>query len=99
MNDNNKNGGQPEAEICMLHKVNGLDEWCSRHECIFWRFIEAQDVRVISRIGCGLQYHERIEGLSEEGAEWLLVMKKRLGNSSPASGRARILFYRRESDK
>lgn len=97
MDDKNKPAKQPE--ICMLHQANGLKEWCTREECVFWRFIEAQDASVVSRVGCGLQYHDRIEGLSGESADWLLSMKKRLRSTSPKSGRARILFRRRESEE
>lgn len=95
--DEMKNGEDPEPDICMLHKVNGLDEWCASEECVFWRFIDAQDAHISSRIGCGLQYHELVGGLSDREAEWLLAMKKRLQSASPKEGRARILFRRRES--
>ena len=95
--DEMKNGEDPEPDICMLHRANGLDEWCSSVECVFWRFIDAQDARISSRIGCGLQYHQLVSGLSARDAEWLLEMKKRLEHASPAGGRTRIFFHRRES--
>lgn len=97
MNKNDKTSEDVTVEICMLHKVNGLDDWCSRSECVFWRLIEAQDTGISNRVGCGLQFHGRIEGLSRKDAGWLMVMKKRLQSTTPTAGKARIIFRRRET--
>lgn len=92
MNSDNK----PAKEECRLCAHQGLDEWCTRESCIFWRMLEVQDEDLSNIKGCGLQFFDIIDSLNPDTAEWLLKMKKRLENTQPAVEKARINFRRRE---
>ncbi|MHB1055933.1 MAG: hypothetical protein ACYC6B_02735 [Thermoleophilia bacterium] len=83
-------------EKCRLHQAQGLEAWCSRESCIYWRLLESQDVVASNEKGCGLQHFGVIEDLTPEMAAWLLNMKKRLENTTPEIAKARITFRRRE---
>jgi hypothetical protein len=83
-------------EKCELHHAGGLEEWCTRQSCIFWRLIEAQDEEESNKTGCGLQHFRVIETLKPDMAEWLLNLKKQLENTNPDKEVARITFKRRE---
>jgi len=83
-------------EPCHLQAALGIDAWCTRERCIYWRLLEAQDVEISSNVGCGIQHHQLVERLTPEMAEWLLSMKKRLENITPEAGKSRITFKRRE---
>lgn len=85
-------------EPCRLHKAQGLEAWCSRDKCIYWRLIDSQDLEMSNEHGCGLQFYEMLDRLSREKAEWLLKMKKRLENTTPEAGKSRITFKRREQE-
>lgn len=87
-----------EREPCKLHKAQGMEAWCSRDKCIYWRLLEVQDLEVSNEQGCGLQFYEMLEGLTPEMADWLLKMKNRLENTTPEAGKARITFKRREQE-
>jgi hypothetical protein len=87
------------CEPCRLHEANGLEAWCSREQCIYWRLLEVQDIEISNEYGCGLQFFQMIEGLSPEMAEWMLKMKKRLENTTPEAGKSRITFKIREQEK
>lgn len=86
-------------ERCQLQKARGIDAWCSRESCIYWRLLEPQDVDVSNVKGCGLQHYGIAADLTPEMAEWLHNMKKRLENTSPEAAKARITFRRREKDQ
>ncbi|MHB8792331.1 MAG: hypothetical protein ACYC6O_03195 [Thermoleophilia bacterium] len=94
MNDNQEINREP----CRLHKAQGLEAWCSRDNCIFWRLIEVQDLDMSNELGCGLQFYELLDSLTPEMAEWLLKMKQRLENTTPEAGKSRITFKRREQE-
>lgn len=81
---------------CKLHGANGIEAWCTRDSCIYWRLLKTQEVDVSNDIGCGLEHYKIIGGLTPEMAEWLLSMKKRLENTTPKAGKSRITFRRRE---
>lgn len=81
---------------CKLHKANGIEAWCTRANCIYWRLLQSQDVDIGNDVGCGLQHYKIVDDLSPEMAEWLLSMKKRLENTTPDAGKSRITFRRRE---
>lgn len=83
-------------EACRLYEANDLESWCTRKHCIYWRLLESQDVSVSNKIGCGLEHHGLMEGISSQTAKWLLSMKKRLEDTTPEIGKARIIFRRRE---
>ncbi|MHB1391385.1 MAG: hypothetical protein ACYCXF_09205 [Thermoleophilia bacterium] len=85
-----------KEEKCRLHEVQGLEAWCTRESCIYWRMLEPQDIDLDNEKGCGLQHFGVLGGLTPEVAAWLLSMKKRLENTSPESAKARITFRRRE---
>lgn len=96
--------GKTPKEKCHLHEANGLEAWCSRESCIYWRLLEPLDVDadsigISNDEGCGLQHYRIVENLSPEMAQWLLSMKKRLENTSPELEKARITFRRREQEK
>ncbi len=85
-------------EKCSLHLANGIEEWCTRDSCIYWRLLETQDIDIGNDVGCGLQHFKIIENLSPEMARWLLTMKKRLENTTPEAEKSRITFRRREEE-
>lgn len=85
-------------EPCRLHKAQGLEAWCSRDKCIYWRLIEPQDLEASNKLGCGLQFYQMLDTLSPEMADWLLKMKSRLENTTPEAGKSRITFKRREQE-
>jgi hypothetical protein len=93
-----------QREPCKLQKARGIDAWCTREECIYWRLLEPQDVdglevkHISNSMGCGLQHYDIISGLTPEMADWLLSMKKRLENTTPESAKARITFRHREEE-
>lgn len=87
---------KPEKEMCHLHKAKGLDAWCTRDKCIYWRLLEAQDVDITNEIACGVRHFGILENVSPEMAEWLLSMKRNLENVTPEVAKARINFRRRE---
>lgn len=89
---------ETEREPCMLQKASGIEAWCSRDRCIYWRLLEVQDLEISNEQCCGLQHYKLIEGLSPEMADWLLKMKKRLENTTPDAGKSRITFKRREKE-
>ncbi len=86
----------PEQERCRLQEALGIEAWCSRNKCIYWRLLDSQDNDMSSVQGCGLQHYGVINGLDEATGNWLLSMKKRLENTTPEYGKARITFRRRE---
>ena len=85
-------------EKCRLHLANGIEAWCTRNSCIYWRLLETQEIDIGNEVGCGLQHFKIIEDLSPEMAKWLLAMKKRLENTTPEAGKSRITFRRREEE-
>ena len=85
-----------KREPCRLHEAGGLEAWCTRERCIYWRLLEAQDIDASNVHGCGLQHYKVMDNLSPEMAEWLLAMKKKLENITPEAGKSRITFKRRE---
>ncbi|RJQ45352.1 MAG: hypothetical protein C4534_04690 [Gaiellales bacterium] len=85
-----------KKEKCQLHKANGLEAWCTRDECIYWRLIDAQDEGISNREACGLQHFGILERLEPDMAEWLLQVKKQLESSDPVTEKSRITFRRRE---
>lgn len=85
-----------EKEQCHLYQVRGIEAWCTRDKCIYWRLLEAQDAHAPNNRGCGLQHYGLIDEITPEMTEWLLSMKKRLENTTPEAGKARITFRRRE---
>jgi hypothetical protein len=85
-----------KREPCRLHAARGIEAWCTREHCIYWRLLQAQDVELSNEQGCGLQHYHLVEGLSPDMAEWLLTMKKRLENTTPEAGKSRITFKHRE---
>lgn len=87
-----------ERERCKLHQARGLEAWCTRDRCIYWRLLEAQDVDMSNEQACGLQHYKITENLSTGMADWLLEMKKRLENTTPEAGKSRITFKRREQE-
>lgn len=87
-----------KREPCRLHEAKGLEAWCTRDRCIYWRLLEVQDLDISNDLGCGLQYYQMVEGLSPEMADWLLKMKNRLENSTPEAGKSRITFKHREKE-
>ena len=87
-----------KRERCHLHAAQGIEAWCTRERCIYWRLLEAQDVDASNVKGCGLQHYRIIESVTPEMAEWLLAMKKRLENTTPEAGKSRINFKRREKE-
>ncbi|MHB9053149.1 MAG: hypothetical protein ACYC5F_04060 [Thermoleophilia bacterium] len=89
---------EKDRERCHLHAANGIDAWCTRERCIYWRLLESQDVDASNVKGCGLQHYQVIESVTPEMAEWLLSMKKRLENTTPEAGKSRITFIRREEE-
>lgn len=94
MNDEQTVSNEP----CRLHEAQGLEAWCSRDKCIYWRLIDSQDLEISNEKGCGLQFYEMLDTLSPEMAEWLLKMKKRLENTTPEAGKSRITFKHREQE-
>jgi hypothetical protein len=88
--------GPGKKEKCELNRVNGVEEWCTRESCVFWRLIEAQDEEVSNTVGCGLQHFLVFKDLMPEMADWLLERKKQLENTNPDQEIARITFKRRE---
>lgn len=89
---------EKKREPCHLHKAQGLEAWCTRERCIYWRLLEAQDMKLSNKQGCGLRHHKVIKDLQPEMAKWLLAMKKRLENTTPEAGKSRITFTRREQE-
>lgn len=87
-----------KREPCRLHEAQGLEAWCSRDKCIYWRLLEVHDLEMSNEQGCGLQFYEMMEGLSPDMADWLLKMKKRLENTTPEAGKSRITFKLREQE-
>lgn len=83
-------------EKCHLCAKQGINEWCSRDRCVFWRLLETQDEDLSNMEGCGLSFFELLDELTPETAEWLLGMKRRLENTRPSEEKARINFRRRE---
>ncbi len=83
-------------ESCLLHEANGLEAWCTREKCIYWRLLDAQDIEVSNSEACGLQHFGIIGKIDSKTAKWLLNMKNRLENTTPEAGKARINFRRRE---
>jgi hypothetical protein len=90
---------ESKKERCRLQEANGIEAWCTRDKCIYWRLLEAQEVDVSNEQGCGLKHFGVFERLDKEMAQWLLTMKRRLENTTPEFGRARINFRRREQKK
>jgi hypothetical protein len=88
-----------DKEPCLLQKARGIEAWCSRESCIYWRLLEPQDVEMSNEKGCGLQHYGIVGDITPEIAEWLTDMKKRLENTTPDAAKARITFRRREEDK
>jgi len=89
---------KPERERCELNAARGIDAWCTRESCIYWRLLQAQDVEVSNVQGCGLQHYSVLNDVTPEMADWLLKMKKRLENTTPESGKSRITFRHREQE-
>lgn len=85
-----------QKERCELHHVNGIEAWCTREKCIYWRLVEAQDEELGNINGCGLRFFKVIDDLKPETARWLLSIKKQLEGSAPEIEKARINFKRRE---
>ncbi len=83
-------------EPCLLHELNGLEAWCTREKCIYWRLLDAQDIEISNEEACGLQYFGIADKIDAGTAKWLLKMKKCLENTTPEVGKARINFRRRE---
>src|SRR5659263_642630 len=69
---------EKKREPCHLHKAQGLEAWSTRERCIYWRLLEAQDMKLSNKQSCGLQHYKVIENLQPEMAKWLLAMKKGL---------------------
>jgi hypothetical protein len=88
----------PEREKCHLNAANGIEAWCTRDKCIYWRLMEAQDADAPTSCGCGLQHYGFLKDVTPEMASWLLAMKKRLENTTPEAGKSRITFRRREKE-
>ncbi len=82
---------RPE-ERCKLQAKQGIEAWCTRDKCIFWRLLDAQDINVSNRQGCGLQYFRMVEKLDPETAAWLLQMKRKLEDERPDEEKSRINF-------
>lgn len=87
---------ETKKERCKLHETSGLEAWCTRDECIFWRLIEAQDENVSNAAGCGLQHFKVLDEIEPKMAGWLLEVKKQLEESDPVTEISRITFRRRE---
>jgi len=85
-----------QKEKCHLHKAQGIDAWCTRDKCIYWRLMEAQDVDMSNEVACGIRHFGVLDEVSPEMSEWLLNMKKSLENVTPEAAKARINFRRRE---
>jgi hypothetical protein len=94
MSDSNKK----IQDKCLLHEANGLNAWCTRESCIYWRMLKSQDIDDDNEVGCGLQHYNMLQNLSPEMAEWLLTIKRRLENSTPEAGKSRITFRHREEE-
>ncbi len=89
---------EENRERCHLHRAQGLEAWCTRESCIYWRLLESQDYEPSNEDACGLQHYNIIDNVSPEMAAWLLQMKKRLENTTPEAGKSRITFKRREKE-
>ena len=88
---------KPEPwEKCRLNEANGLDEWCTRQSCIFWRLLEPQDIKTSNKEGCGLVRNGYLEVVPEKISNWLLRAKSMLEDTTPTVGKSRIIFKRRE---
>lgn len=85
-----------QKEKCHLHQAQGLEAWCTRDKCIYWRLLESQDVEISNEVACGIRHFGILENVSPEMAQWLLAMKKNLENVTPEAAKARINFRRRE---
>ena len=83
-------------EKCKLQESLGIEAWCSREKCIYWRLLEAQDIEASNDAGCGLEHYGIVNRVDNATAEWLLSMKKRLENITPEYGKSRISFRRTE---
>lgn len=83
-------------DLCRLSEVNGIEAWCTREKCIYWRLLVSQDIESEQEVGCGIQHFDLIDGLDPETAAWMLSMKRRLENITPEIAKARISFRRRE---
>jgi len=94
MNDEKTAG----RERCQLQKAKGMEAWCSRDKCIYWRLLEVQDLETSNELGCGLQFYQLIDGLDPDMADWLIKIKKRLENTTPEAGKSRITFKVREEE-
>lgn len=92
MNEN----GTKSRERCELHAKQGIEAWCSREKCIFWRLLDTQDVQISNEQGCGLQHFNTLEDLDPETAAWLLRMKRKLESADPEVEKSRINFKHRE---
>ena len=90
------NRKQEPWEKCRLHEANGLDEWCTRQSCIFWRLLEPWDTETSNKDGCGLVHNGCLEVVPENISEWLLDVKSLLEDTTPKVGKSRIIFKRRE---
>lgn len=85
-----------KQEKCHLSGANGIDEWCTRGRCIFWRLLDEQDADTSNMVGCGLRHSGYLNDLPAETSSWLLNMKKVLEDTKPEVLKSRIIFRRRE---
>lgn len=87
-----------EKERCRLQKVLGIDAWCTKESCIYWRLLSPQDIKISDSEGCGLSYNDLFRQLSPDMAEWLLTIKTRLENTDPEVAKSRINFRERKKN-
>ena len=67
-----------KRESCRLHAAQGLEAWCSRERCIYWRLLEAQDMAqdmaqdivLSNEQACGLQPYSLLEKVTPRVAAW-----------------------------
>lgn len=87
---------QQKQEKCHILNSQGLEAWCTREKCIYWRLLEPQDLDVSNEHGCGLKHFDIVTSIDSETASWLIEMKERLEDTTPEVGKARITFRHRE---
>lgn len=87
-----------EDRQCNLQEVLGIQAWCTRESCIYFRLLEPQDINLGEDETCGLLHNGLLNTLSPEMAEWLVEIKERLENTSPQAAKSRITFHRRSKE-
>ena len=70
---------------CELRASQGIDVPCEKENCIFWRVTNHLDLGA-PEPDCAVEHFGLLDGKDPELFEWLLSVKDRLAEVSPADG-------------